>query len=105
MAFCVVGAATSVASLSSVMNRSARMLVKKLMERVIRGAHDCDDRGVRWRIEASLPSLLRDTYYKNYATCVVVTGRWNLRLRIFARIPAPPVPADILKTYGPRAFR
>jgi hypothetical protein len=40
MAFWVAGAATSFASLSSVMNRSALMLVKKLMERMNREAQD-----------------------------------------------------------------
>jgi hypothetical protein len=43
--------------LSSVMNRSARMLVKKLMERMSRALHDGNECDVRARNEASLPSL------------------------------------------------
>jgi hypothetical protein len=49
MAFWVAGAATSVAVLSSVMNRSARMLVKKLMERMIRRVRNGGGRDVRVR--------------------------------------------------------
>jgi hypothetical protein len=49
MAFWVAGAATSVAVFSSVMNRSARMLVKKLMERLFRGRRDGVGRYVRVR--------------------------------------------------------
>ena len=49
IAFWVAGAATSVAVLSSVMNRSARMLVKKLMDPMVRWARDGEDRDVRVR--------------------------------------------------------
>jgi hypothetical protein len=50
------------------MNRSARMLVKKLMERMNRDVH-AGHADTPTRFEASLPSFVaRPFSYKNYAT-------------------------------------
>src|SRR5688572_22412102 len=80
------------------MNRSARMLVKKLMERVTRRAHTDFGPAMRSRVDNNLAVLLHETCYKNYAPCLAGAGR-------FGRIPHPVVPADIQESYGCRAFR
>src|SRR5688572_28018439 len=64
MAFCVCGAATSVASLSSVMNRSARMLVKKLMEQQVPDTRDGASCDVRERDETRCDLYLSGPNYQ-----------------------------------------